>query len=175
MRAANFKTTQFAKLRIAIVLVGMFSILWCWDDIRDWFSGAPREGLLLFTSAASHDLAGVDRALSQGADINARSSIDLTAIFYACDNGDDAMVKALLDRGANPNAQAQHLLTPLRNAVGSGSSQCVGELLAAGADPNVLLGDSTALDAAETRNDAVTAALLREHGAKRAVELRAGA
>ncbi len=175
MRARDFKTTQFAKLRIAIVLVGMFSVLWCWDDIRDWFTGAPRESLLLFTSAASHDLGGIDRALSQGADINARSAIDTTAIFYACDNGDDAMVKALLNRGANPNVDAQHLLTPLGNAVGSGSARCVGELLAAGADPNVLLGNSTVLDTAEARNDRNMAALLREHGAKRGVELRAGA
>jgi ankyrin repeat protein len=159
-------------LRVVSMVVAIALLLCYWDDLRDFFAGCPRGNELLFCAAGSNDVAGVDRALAQGADINAHSSsVDTTPLIYACGNGDDAMVKALLARGADPNIRAQGLLTPLQSAASSGNATSVRILLEAGADPNALIRDQTVLDLAEPydRQDVIEA--LIQHGARHAIEI----
>jgi len=175
MRAFACTCGWFAKLRMLIVLAFIASVTYYWNDLRDLLTGAPRGELLLFVSASTHDLKGIDRALRQGTSINARSGTDLTALHYACGSGDDVMVKALLDRGADANADAQQLVTPLRDAIASGNERSVELLLAAGGDPNVVHTEGTVLDVAEQSGFTNMVELLRQHGAKRAAELRRGA
>jgi len=159
-------------LRVVSLVVAIALLLCYWDDLRDFFAGCPRGNELLFCAAGSSDLAGVDRALAQGADINAHSSsVDTTPLIYACGNGNDAMVMALLARGADPNIRAQGLLTPLQSAASSGNAPSVRILLEAGADPNALIRDQTVLDLAEPydRQDVIEA--LTQHGARHAIEI----
>jgi ankyrin repeat protein len=158
-------------LRVISLVVAIALLLCYWDGLRDFFAGCPRGNELLFCAAGSNDLAGVDRALAQGADVNAHSSVDTTPLIYACGNGDDAMVKALLARGADPNIGAQGLLTPLQSAASSGNASSVRILLEAGADPNAMIRDQTVLDLVQPyhRQDVIEALL--QHGARHALEI----
>jgi ankyrin repeat protein len=159
-------------LRVVSLVVAIALLLCYWDDFRDFFASCPRGNELLFCAAGSNDLAGVDRALAQGADINARSSsVDTTPLICASGNGDDAMVKVLLARGADPNIKAQGVLTALQSAASSGNASSVRTLLEAGADPNAMIRDQTVLDLAETyaRQDVIEALL--QHGARHAIEI----
>jgi ankyrin repeat protein len=174
MRASTATHDCLIRLRTLLVLLAVSIVIYFWNDIRDWLAGAPRGDLLLFVAVATHDVEGVDRALHQGVNINARNGVDLTALHYACDSGDDAMVKALLARGADPNADAQDILTPLHSAVTSRSERSVALLLAAGGDPNIVHGDGTVLDIAEKTDCPTIVELLRKYGAKHASDLRAG-
>jgi len=62
---------------------------------------APQPALCL--AAERHDLAMVNILLAQGADVNARSVHDYTALNYT--DGDAALTQALLQHGANRNAR----------------------------------------------------------------------
>ena len=59
----------------------------------------------LWDAARAGDVAGVTRALEQGADVNAKSRYGATALTFAADKGHVEVVRLLLDRGADANAQ----------------------------------------------------------------------
>lgn len=87
-----------------------------------------------------------------------------TTLFQrAITGGDPETIKLLIERGADPHAPGT---TYLPAAATIGDRETVRLLLDLGADPNrVGVGAGSALNAAYSRYDAATAALLVEHGA----------
>src|SRR5688572_14439721 len=59
----------------------------------------------LWEAARAGDTARITAALSQGADVNAKSRYDVTPLIFAAGNGRLDAVKLLLSRGADVNAQ----------------------------------------------------------------------
>jgi outer membrane protein assembly factor BamB len=59
----------------------------------------------LWSAARKGDVAAIAAALDKGADVNAKSRYDATALFYAADRGHLAAVRLLLERGADVNAR----------------------------------------------------------------------
>ena len=131
---------------------------------------------LLLRSANNGDLAGVQRAIDSGADINVHDTTISgrrdTALMYASKKGHTETVRLLLDHGANPNSQDKYGDTPLILAVAYGdmseeSTDILRLLLDHGADVNVQDNDgNTALMTAMTEErGAEIVKLLLDHGA----------
>src|SRR5687768_5688621 len=59
----------------------------------------------LWNAARVGDLAGVERALADGADIHSGNRYKVTALFFAADQGRVEVIRLLLDRGADLNAE----------------------------------------------------------------------
>jgi len=59
----------------------------------------------LWEAARAGDPAKITAALAQGADVNAKSRYDVTALFFAASSGRLEAVKLLVSRGADVNAQ----------------------------------------------------------------------
>ena len=59
----------------------------------------------LWEAARAGDTARITAALGQGADVNAKSRYDVTALIFAAGNGRLEAVKLLVSRGADVNAQ----------------------------------------------------------------------
>jgi outer membrane protein assembly factor BamB len=68
---------------------------------------APRQAAneALFEAARTGDVKGIDAALNRGADINATSRYDVTALMFAANNGRVDAVKLLVERGAHVNTR----------------------------------------------------------------------
>ena len=73
---------------------------WYYSNLRDE-GNTPQPVLCL--AADQHDLPMVNLLLTSGADVNARSVHDYTALNYA--NGDAMLTRVLLQHGADRNAQ----------------------------------------------------------------------
>ena len=67
--------------------------------------GAQAANESLWEASRAGDTARITAALSQGADVNAKSRYDVTPLIFAAGNGRLEAVKLLLSRGANVNAQ----------------------------------------------------------------------
>jgi ankyrin repeat protein len=76
--------------------------------------------------------------LSQGAAIDARNLVGVTALYAAAENERQATVALLLAKGADPNLPGRSGVTPLAAAAFKGNDRIVGELIARKADPNVV-------------------------------------
>src|SRR5215510_2362976 len=59
----------------------------------------------LWEAARAGDTAKITAALAQGANVNAKSRYDVTALFFAASSGRLEAVKLLVSRGADVNAQ----------------------------------------------------------------------
>jgi len=59
----------------------------------------------LWQASRDGDTAGITAALAKGADVNAKSRYDVTALFFAAGSGRLEAVKLLIARGADVNAQ----------------------------------------------------------------------
>jgi outer membrane protein assembly factor BamB len=78
----------------------------------------PREAL--WSAARAGDTAGIAAALDRGADVNAKSRYDATALFYAADRGHLEAVRLLVARGADVNLQDTfYKMRPLDLALGN--------------------------------------------------------
>jgi ankyrin repeat protein len=114
-----------------------------------------------------YDHKAVERLLSKGARISARSSRGGTVLTVAARYGRLGLLKQGLAHGLNVNARTRNGYTPLIRAVEEGQRAAVVELLAHGADltPRTSRGD-TALGMAQRRRDRAIIRLLRDAGAK---------
>lgn len=90
----------------------------------------------LLQSAYENDLAGVEKLLQKGADVNAANDLGATPLWAACQNGSAAMVRLLLNAGANPNAPLLKGETPLMVAARGGFVEVAEQLIARKADLN---------------------------------------
>ena len=90
----------------------------------------------LHWAAYRDDVAGVDRLVRGGADVNAANDLGATPLWAASLQGNAAVVERLLDAGANPNLALLSGETPLMAAARAGKRDTVEALLAKRADPN---------------------------------------
>lgn len=116
----------------------------------------------LFDSISIHSASGVDEAIQDGANINARDLRHSTPLHRAA--GQPLIVRRLLAHGADPNAVDDSGRTPLHSSVGSPETnrfarmQVMSDLLQANADPNVadLQGQTPLHDAATIPRETAT-------------------
>ncbi|KAI9641962.1 hypothetical protein NHQ30_009831 [Ciborinia camelliae] len=93
--------------------------------------------LPLSRASSLGNIAIVTRLLKAGADVNARSGYDGTALQEAAKEGHEAIVASLLEAGADINAPANYWAkTALQEAARKGHEAIVALLLKAGADIN---------------------------------------
>jgi ankyrin repeat protein len=158
---------RIEKLLALGLIVVLALLLWQGDRMWDHLTGAPRGDELLFCASGQGDLPAIERALEQGADINARSDSEITPLMVACDAGGNvSTVRLLLDRGADPRLHARAGISALYNAVVGDSDGIVQVLLQAGADPNDEAGGETMLEIALRLNRERVVKVLRSHGAR---------
>ena len=124
-------------------------------------------GVGLFGVAARGNLAGLQRLVAQGIDVNAKASDNGTALQEAAGHGHVAMVEQLLALGAGIiNDSDSHGNSALVRAASNGRVEVVRQLLAAGAavrDPNRSGTSSLALlqgTCAKENSEAITQLLL---------------
>ncbi|MGY5877206.1 MAG: ankyrin repeat domain-containing protein [Candidatus Thorarchaeota archaeon] len=91
---------------------------------------------LLVTSAHDGVVAGVEKALSDGANIEVVGDRGLNSLLWACLRGRLEVVRLLLERGADINATNRVGWTPVLQASGGGHLEVVLLLLEKGADAN---------------------------------------
>ncbi len=129
-------------------------------NVRDRRGATP---LMLAAAYGTPD--AMKLLLDAGADVNAKSSFDATALLWAA--GDAAKVRLLVERGANVNATSKLGRTPLIAAAAhDGASGVVRLLIEKGA--GIQAADSlglTPLHSASLANDLETVKLLVEKGA----------
>ena len=95
---------------------------------------------LLWEAARAGDTARITAALNQGADVNAKSRYDVTALIFAASSGRLEAVKLLVARGADVNAQDSfYRARAADRALTNGHSDVVIYLLQNGADADDLV------------------------------------
>ncbi len=112
------------------------------------------------------EVAKVEQALKDGADVNASDSWGRTALLVATQLRKTPVIKLLIERKADVNAANRNDITPLIAAAQGGNEEAVALLLAAGANPN--LGDNlgwTPLMWAASRNRGAIVERLIDAGA----------
>lgn len=122
--------------------------------------------LPLYRAASNGRIDRVRELLDGGADVNAISDGDGTALMAAIYSGHDDIARELVARGADPDIIALGDGTALIAAAHEGEDGVVNLLLEAGADPNLgAAGDGTPLIAAARFGNPRTVNLLLEAGA----------
>ncbi len=114
----------------------------------------------------SGDSAQVEEAVTNGANVNAKSYKGKTALMFAITNGDSEVAEVLIKHGANVNARNNYGRTALMEAAREGQTELAKILLANGADVNARNSDGwTALIIAALNDKAELAEVLLTHGA----------
>ncbi|OOG43803.1 hypothetical protein B0B52_07695 [Polaromonas sp. A23] len=98
--------------------------------------GTPESSL--HEAAWAGDIAGAQKLLDHGADVNWADSIGETALFGAVAWGHAEMVRFLLSHGAEFNLSEKNGYTPLHWAASHGNLATLQALLDAGANSNAL-------------------------------------
>ncbi|HEV3024717.1 MAG TPA: ankyrin repeat domain-containing protein, partial [Pirellulales bacterium] len=121
--------------------------------------GADDAGTALRAAARTGDVEGVERALADGADVNAADEIGVTALWLAASKGHLEIATTLVRHDADVNARdGIWYETPLSGAVGTGHVEMVEVLLEAGAKD----ADTSLLAAAHAGNVAIIRAVLQK-------------
>ena len=90
----------------------------------------------LIRPVTAGNTAAVKELLSEGADVNERSSHGMTPLIMAAHKGNLELTKLLVEKGADVNATTRKGVTPLMAAVEAGSPEVAELLLSKGADAN---------------------------------------
>jgi len=118
------------------------------------------------------DLAGVQRELKKGADVNAKDYLGRTPLHHAARWGHKKVAELLISEGADVDAMDDDGWTPLHYAAVFGRKEIAELLIDNGADVNAKRSDgSTSLDSAIGRKHSEVADLLRKHGGKTGEEI----
>jgi ankyrin repeat protein len=117
----------------------------------------------LMEAAKNGDIPTTTDLLKRGADVDALSEKEKTALHYAAANGHVEVVKLLLEHGAVIDARDRDGHTPLMLAAIYGCNHTVQALLVNSADIHVRTkAGNTALVYAENNNHPITLALLKK-------------
>ena len=132
-------------------------------------AGTPRPAAaVLHRAAQAGDIAGLQAALSAGAEVDARDGRGWTALMHAVSQGYVLLVEPLLEAGASPDVRAPDGATALFMAAVLGHTEVIELLSNRGADVSVKgPKGKTAVDVARTRYGDVDVA--RENGEPPAV------
>ena len=126
----------------------------------------PRTDSMLVTGARAKLMHVVQKALEDGADVNAGDATGRTALMWAAFQGNRPMAQLLLDRGASIDARDASGRTALIWAVIVDRGAMVDVLLGKGADLSIADDDgATAADLAEREGHTEIAELLAKAGA----------
>ena len=102
--------------------------------------GSQAANEALWQAARDGDTAGITAALAKGADINAKSRYDVTALFFAAGSGRLEAVKLLVSRGADVNTQDTFYRARAADmAITNGHTDVALFLLQSGANGDTLL------------------------------------
>ncbi len=115
------------------------------NALGDW--GYGRTPLLVAASARRINI--MVELIKAGADVNFKNRKGKTALFSACEHGDEEVAILLLKSGADPNVG---MPTPLWLAARAGLTNLVKELCYHGADVNVRCGIESPLEIAAYHN-----------------------
>jgi len=138
-------------------------------------SAKPEANKQLLDAAAEGDIKVVKELLTNGANVGAKNAGGETVLNLAVFCGHKEIVELLIENGANVNERYDSGETPLHLAAHLEHKEIVELLIKNGADVNAKTSSEflaeTPLDKAGVANETVD--LLRRHGAKSAVQLRA--
>jgi len=116
--------------------------------------GSQAANEALWQAARDGDTAGITAALAKGADVNAKSRYDVTALIFAAGSGRLEAVKLLISRGADVNAQDTfYRARAAEMAITNGYVDVALHLLQNGAD-----GDGLLAMGVQTNNEAIVKA-----------------
>ncbi|MHC4924748.1 MAG: ankyrin repeat domain-containing protein [Planctomycetota bacterium] len=128
---------KFPLFLVLFVAIGVVAFLLQAGYIGPRSAPSPQVQQLL-TAARRGDLASVEQAIVDGADVNAREPSDKeTALLRAARMGEIEVVRALLAAGADPDLGTRLSLTPLHVAARSGAADVISALIAGGATVDV--------------------------------------
>jgi len=126
----------------------------------------PRVTRLLHQACEGNDLAEIERLISEGADIDARSHENdggRVPLEDAIEYGHLEAVRLLLNQGAEVNARNRYGGTPLKLAAVMGYESIVQELLTKGADVNARDHYGTPTDWAARHHRRTIVEMLKRH------------
>lgn len=129
---------------------------------------------VIFDAIESGDVDAVRRAIADGADINAiRDNDGKTLLHQAAYDGNTEIARLLIEHGANVNAADEYGISPLMSACDGGYVETARLLIERGADVNAVDENlETVIDNISYLSQPEIYDLLRESGAKKAIELR---
>jgi len=109
-----------------------------------------------FVSVCEYGKVNVVKYLNDyGADVNKKSSNNMTPLYCACEKGNEKVVKFLIEHGADVNKENKYNETPLYCACRNGNEKIVKYLIDRGADIKIvdILGYSPLFMACESGNE----------------------
>ena len=120
----------------------------------------------------------VELLITRGANLNAKEKDGWTPLDQAAYGGNKEIAELLITKGADVNTKNNREMTPLHHASIKGHKEVVELLILRGADVNakVAFGSKrglTSLDAANEIKNPEISGLLRKHGGKTGLELKA--
>ena len=129
----------------------------------------------IFQAARTNDVAGIEQAVAQGADLNKGNSRGFTPLILAIYNANEEAALWLLKNGANPNAQDASGNTALMGAIFKGYPKLAEALVANGAHVNLVnLNQASPLVFAATFGQKAIAELLLKKGANKDLKDNSG-
>jgi len=133
--------------------------------LRALLAKDPRKITLLHVLAQHGALDEAEDEIKAGADVNARTVIELTPLHKSVLGEEPKLTKLLLEAGADINARDVHSRTPLFVAAALGQLEIAEVLLKAGADTTVrdVQNKETALEFAKGESDEEMVALLERY------------
>ena len=130
-----------ARILLCCTIVALLFGIWDADALFDRLTGQPRGSDALFRLSDVDCESVVKRALSQGADINARNELGFTPLILAVNAGQRVVVKTLLRHGADPTLKSPSGMSPAHFAIARDDPRMLQLLGDAGADLAEPFGD----------------------------------
>ena len=127
------------KLRILLTCLLLATIAGAHGEVGAQETSA---NVRLLAAARAGDMAGVTRALADGATPNARSRVGETALVIALKNDRTDLARQMLDAGTDVSLAAVNGVTPLMAAAHGGHVEIVQILLQTGVNPNAIYAHS---------------------------------